>query len=102
MSKKTGTIEKVVIGALGVIGGLLIGKAVGELTKEEKQKAKVEEKVTHTDIENYDKIEELMTCPITYCIMTDPVIIPECGHNFEKKDIIEFLKKNGQCPLCRS
>lgn len=34
--------------------------------------------------------------------MTDPVIIPECGHNFEKKDIIEYISKNGKCPLCRT
>ena len=33
--------------------------------------------------------------------MTDPYIIPECGHNFQKEDIIEYVQKNNMCPMCR-
>ena len=36
MSKRTGTLEKIAIGALGVIGGLLIGKALSDNTQKSK------------------------------------------------------------------
>ena len=103
MSKKTSTLEKIAIGALGVIGGLLIGKALSDNKQADKVKdeKKEETQMTYTDVENYDKMEELMTCPITCCIMTEPYIIPECGHNFEKDSIIEYVRKNKICPLCR-
>ena len=33
--------------------------------------------------------------------MQEPMTIPHCGHSFEKKVIIDCLKKNPSCPICR-
>lgn len=43
-----------------------------------------------------------MTCPITNCIMVDPVIVIDCGHTFERKPIEEWVGKNKNCPLCKA
>lgn len=99
-------LGKIAIGVVGVISGLLIGKAVEELTKEEAPQVKPTKRMADSceytkNVENYDTIEELMTCPITNCIMKYPVIIPECGHTFEKEQIEKWVAAHKHCPLCK-
>lgn len=39
------------------------------------------------------------TCPLTNTIMQDPVIVPCCGANFDRKAILNWMRKNGnRCP----
>jgi hypothetical protein len=39
------------------------------------------------------------SCPLTKCIMEDPVSVPCCGTNFERKAILKWMRKNGnRCP----
>ena len=89
MSERKGSaksvLEKIAIAALGVAGGLLIGKVVSD---SKISSSKVEQKDTEKpskytkNVEDYDNIEELMTCPISGELMADPVIVTECGHTF--------------------
>jgi hypothetical protein len=39
------------------------------------------------------------SCPLTKCIMEDPVSVPCCGANFERRAILKWMRKNGcRCP----
>ena len=38
------------------------------------------------------------TCPLTNSIMEDPVSVPCCGTNFERRALLRWMKKNGSCP----
>lgn len=75
--------SKLVIGALGLIGGLLIGKAINNNDNNENKEKKVVKvvraKVDPTEytknIDDYDNVENLMICPITNCLMQHPYIV---------------------------
>lgn len=41
-----------------------------------------------------------LLCPITQCIMTDPVKAPD-GHSYERAAIIEAVRRNGSSPMTR-
>ena len=74
MSKKSNTrsiLTNIGIGALGVLGGLLIGKAINDSSNNEKKEALVNIDPTEytKNIEDYDNVENLMICPITNCLM---------------------------------
>ena len=43
---------------------------------------------------------DALICPITQCIMTDPVKAPD-GHSYERAAIIEALGRNGLSPMTR-
>ena len=43
---------------------------------------------------------DALICPITQCIMTDPVKAPD-GHSYERAAIIEALRRNGLSPMTR-
>ena len=95
--------------AIGVIGGLALG-ALGTLIgtqllpelfdepKKETTKAQpqvVDSRTTYnsTDIESFCD-------PITSTVFTDPQVTT-CGHTFDKKTLIDWIKKSGTCPTCR-
>ena len=42
-----------------------------------------------------------LLCPISLEHMEEPVSLP-CGHNFERKELLVFLKASKTCPVCRS
>lgn len=44
--------------------------------------------------------DEQFVCPISQCIMEDPVIT-SCGHTFEHSYIKQWLGKNEHCPVCK-
>ena len=74
MSKKNNTSSiwgKIGIGALGVLGGLLIGKAISDSNNNEKKEAIINIDPTEytKNIDDYDNVENLMICPITNCLM---------------------------------
>jgi hypothetical protein len=43
--------------------------------------------------------DEAFCCPITLEQFTDPIIIPECGHTFDRRQLKDCNKK--ECPKCR-
>ena len=45
-------------------------------------------------------LEESFICPIGQEIMKDPVITPS-GHTFERKNIVDVIRKTGKCPMTR-
>lgn len=45
-------------------------------------------------------IDETLTCPISYELMTEPVVL-NCGHAFEWSAITKYREISHQCPMCR-
>lgn len=43
------------------------------------------------------KIQETLKCPITMENFTEPVFVPECGHTFDRKELMKLPNK--KCPL---
>jgi hypothetical protein len=43
-------------------------------------------------------MEDTFCCPITLEQFTEPIVIPECGHTFDKKSLESLHQK--KCPLC--
>lgn len=41
---------------------------------------------------------ENFCCPVTSELFTDPTIIPECGHTFDRSVLIKL--ENKKCPVC--
>lgn len=50
---------------------------------------------------NKNNIEEFLECPIGCEMMEDPVITPY-GYTFERKNIVNAIKKTGKCPMTRN
>ncbi len=48
----------------------------------------------------YENLDQEFKCNLSLEVMNDPVIL-ECGHNFDRQILIEVLKKDNSCPLCR-
>ena len=48
--------------------------------------------------ENQDQMFDNLICPITLEPFTEPVFIPDCGHTFDRKGLINILSK--KCPIC--
>lgn len=99
--------SKLAIGALGLIGGLLIGKAISDSDNKEKKvikesRIKVDPTEYTKNTDDYDNVENLMICPITNCLMQHPYIVIECGHTFEKEQIFKWVEAHHRCPLCNS
>ncbi len=46
-------------------------------------------------------VPDFCRCPITTCIMRDPVLLVESGHTFERHGIERWLHKNTTCPITR-
>lgn len=44
--------------------------------------------------------EDALCCPITFIPFTNPVIIPECGHTFDRDALVQYKKR--ECPTCRT
>ncbi|KAL4450498.1 hypothetical protein ABPG74_019396 [Tetrahymena malaccensis] len=44
---------------------------------------------------------ENIFCPISFVPMTDPYLLKNCGHSFQKEAIDQCLEKKLECPLCR-
>lgn len=44
--------------------------------------------------------EDALCCPVTFIPFTDPVIIPECGHTFDRESLADYKKR--ECPTCRT
>jgi hypothetical protein len=40
-------------------------------------------------------------CPITLDIMRHPVKVNPCGHTFEREAILQWVRRESHCPLCR-
>ncbi|EAR84542.1 zinc finger, C3HC4 type (RING finger) protein (macronuclear) [Tetrahymena thermophila SB210] len=51
--------------------------------------------------EDQDQYNENLFCPISFVPMTDPYILKNCGHSFQKETIDQCLQKKLECPLCR-
>jgi len=66
-------------------------------TKESKPEPQIEIKVDKQVLDDYP---EDFICPITQDLMGDPVIA-EDGHTYERKNITEWLAKNGTSPITR-
>lgn len=49
----------------------------------------------------YEKINTIMTCPVTMEWMSEPWSIYGCNHTFDKRTISILLNGNARCPLCR-
>lgn len=47
-----------------------------------------------------DSCTSELTCCICYNLFVEPTVL-ECGHNFCKRCLYEWLAKNHSCPLCR-
>lgn len=62
-------------------------------------------KIMKDDLTNKNNFEENLEasiiCPIGQEIMKDPVITPY-GHTFERKNIVEVIRKTGKCPMTRN
>ena len=61
-----------------------------------KKKKKVEE-----DKETAEDIPEELLDPITYELMSDPVICTKSGHTYERKTIEDWIESNGADPITR-
>ena len=49
------------------------------------------------------RIQELLTCPITQSMMTDPVQVDcEQRHAFDRPAIEKWMQRNKTCPTCRA
>ena len=44
--------------------------------------------------------DDALCCPVTLIPFTNPVIIPECGHTFDREALVEYKKR--ECPTCRT
>jgi hypothetical protein len=44
-----------------------------------------------------DECHDEYKCPITLCIMKDPVVLSD-GHSYERKDLEKWLEKNSTSP----
>ena len=44
--------------------------------------------------------DENFCCPVTSELFTDPAIIPECGHTFDRPALIKLPNK--KCPICNT
>jgi len=42
-----------------------------------------------------------LRCPISLETMTDPVVLLESGHTFERSEIVAWLARNATCPLSK-
>ena len=49
---------------------------------------------------NENNVNDHFICPITLEIYKDPVFIPECGHTFERQNLINL--QNKKCPICNN
>ena len=45
---------------------------------------------------------DLFQCPICHDVLRDPVSITNCGHDFCKHCIQDWLKIRPSCPICRA
>lgn len=52
-------------------------------------------------IQSADQVPQAHYCPLTYLVMTDPVIDPE-GNSYEKSAILEWLSRQETSPVTRS
>nr|QBK85549.1 MAG: U-box domain protein [Marseillevirus LCMAC101] len=53
-------------------------------------------------VENVENAQEDFNCPINGVVFTDPVIIPICGHCFNRDAINDWFKKQLSCPICQN
>lgn len=42
-----------------------------------------------------------LTCPLTRDVFTDPVVLLETGHTYERAAILQWLQRSASCPLTR-
>ena len=116
--KSTGLWTGLLFGALGVAVGL-VGKTVfDELSQEEKEKERERQKALEeirddrkkkkAEYKNPDENQvtidaeyESFFCPISQEIMKDPVITPH-GISYERKSILDWLKKCNSCPITKN
>jgi hypothetical protein len=95
--------------ALGVAGKFVYD----ELTKDEREQSQTQEALQRKKAEknenrkdnnnittDYVDIESFL-CPISQEIMRDPVITPK-GISFERKAILDWLKKSQNCPITKT
>ena len=47
-------------------------------------------------------VPDLCRCPITRCIMRDPVLLVESGHTFDRHSIETWLQDQATCPISRT
>ena len=52
-----------------------------------------------TSASQLSEIPEDIICPITCCIMTDPVILMESGNTYEREAILKWVKQKKTDPL---
>jgi hypothetical protein len=104
--------------AIGGIAAGVAGKMIyDELSKDQKaeEQNKVKALYKQDKVKNIDKDDKLDTnieteneaeyesffCPICLELMKDPVITPQ-GISFERKAILDWLKKNSNCPITKA
>jgi hypothetical protein len=90
---------------LGVLGKMLFDNfsepvesesdKITRMIKEKREDSKMRSKITDDEVE----IESFI-CPICNEIMIDPVITPQ-GISYERREILEWLKKSNTCPITK-
>ena len=102
-------IKKLAIFALGACTSLLISKvlksywAMNQNVESTHEHPVNESIITYgEDGRDYDAVEEIMFCPISGSLMKHPWVLAECGHSFERKQIVGWLSKQNNCPLCNT
>lgn len=48
-----------------------------------------------------DRFQELVTCPLTREVMTDPVVLVETGITYERSAITQWLSHEDTCPMTK-
>lgn len=92
--------------AVGVIGKIIYDDIKEDSSDKDKKK---QTESSNNPIENDPNRQvtadwseyESFLCPISQEIMNDPVITPK-GISFERKSIINWLKKNKTCPITKT
>jgi hypothetical protein len=90
-----------IVGVLaGVLGFKLFQDACANETEEIEQKKKVPE-INYDDTTDEYADYESFICPISNQIMKDPVMTHK-GITYERRSILDWLKKKKECPITRT
>ncbi|KAL4486360.1 hypothetical protein ABPG72_007146 [Tetrahymena utriculariae] len=97
------TLAGVVIGGIGslIYSGIKDDKKTNDGDKGQKVKSQVDNNQNVNQTANQFEQNENIFCPISFVPMTDPYLLKNCGHSFQKETIDQCLQKKLECPLCR-
>lgn len=100
--------------AVGIAGKFLYDEVTKEEREEQETRATLARNRREQNKVKYENLEidngnitegfieyESFLCPISQELMKDPVITPR-GISFERKSILDWLKKNRTCPITKT